>query len=463
MDGESSSQESSESTGTTSQTDTNNNNQTDEPELEESKDPGRELTAEETAEGLGGVEGEKGEEDSVPKQGGEEEGGAGDTKKPQTSASEHVEGNAEEAGQETDKASADVDVKDPEATSGEKDGEGEREEEKKGGQEEEVKSGESGRDGEEMKDKNNEKAKSKTAEKAKQAQKDVNEKAAKGAEKKKVKEVDVEAKDKGKIKEVEKQGKPKRKSDPSSSSLSRPRPSARSIRAAAKNDIIAKFQQGAPETPIPRNFKIQRSSAAMATGASIKQKILQWCHSKTRNYEGVNIENFSSSWCDGLAFCALIHRFFPDAFDYSSLNSEEREKNFTLAFQTAESLADCCPLLEVSDMILMGKNPDPMCVFTYVQSLCHSLSKIEKERRDKEKEEKDKAGNEGEEKEKGEDAAVEASQEKEEGESTEKGTMESQEDKRGDVTETEGTGEEENASKSCEMEGDGGALVEAES
>uniref|UniRef100_A0A3B3CP20 Smoothelin-like 1 n=1 Tax=Oryzias melastigma TaxID=30732 RepID=A0A3B3CP20_ORYME len=121
-------------------------------------------------------------------------------------------------------------------------------------------------------------------------------------------------------------------------------------------------------------------------GASIKQKMLQWCRSKTRNYKDVNIENFSSSWCDGLAFCALIHRFFPDAFDYNSLNPREREKNFSLAFQTAESLADCCPLLEVADMIMMGNNPDPMCVFTYVQSLCHSLSKIEQERRSKEKE-----------------------------------------------------------------------------
>lgn len=117
-------------------------------------------------------------------------------------------------------------------------------------------------------------------------------------------------------------------------------------------------------TPIPRNFKLQRSATAAATGASIKQKILHWCQNKTRNYkvsdeqmkteslvplrlsppmglcvfpfQDVNIENFSSSWCDGMAFCALVHRFFPDAFDFSSLNPKEREKNFTLAFQTAE-------------------------------------------------------------------------------------------------------------------------------
>uniref|UniRef100_A0A3P8SXU1 Smoothelin-like 1 n=1 Tax=Amphiprion percula TaxID=161767 RepID=A0A3P8SXU1_AMPPE len=286
-------------------------------------------------------------------------------------------------------------------------------------------------------------------------EKDVNEKEAKGDEKKKqVKEVDAETKDKGKPKEAEKQGKPKRKTGAPASALSRPRPSARSIRAAAKNDIIAKFQQGAPETPTPRNFKIQKSSAAMATGASIKQKMLQWCRNKTRNYEGINIENFSSSWCDGMAFCALIHRFFPEAFDYSSLSSDEREKNFTLAFETAESLADCCPLLEVGDMIMMGNNPDPMCVFTYVQSLCHSLSKIEKERKDKEKEQKEKAGNEGED---------EASKEKGEEESAEKETTDRQEEKPGDSAETEAAGQEEEAPKCCEMEESEQDLVETES
>ncbi|KAA8588889.1 smoothelin-like 1 [Etheostoma spectabile] len=462
MDGESPSQKTSGATETTSQTDANNNNnsnQTDEPELEESKDTGGELPARETVEGHGVMEvGEKGEEDSVPEQDEEGEERAGDTDKPQTPHLKHVDDDAEEAGHDKDKACTDVDVTDPKPTSGEKDGEGERKEDKKGGKGEEVKSCETGRDGKEMMDKTKETARvkqMKTDEKAKGAEKDGNERVAKGAVKKKqVEEESVETKDK--LKEVEKQGKPKRKSGPPSSSLSRPRPSARSIRAAAKNDIIAKFQQGAPETPTPRNFKITRSSMAAATGASIKQKMLQWCRNKTRSYEGVNIENFSSSWCDGLAFCALIHRFFPDAFDYSSLNPNEREKNFTLAFQTAESLADCCPLLEVGDMIMMGKNPDPMCVFTYVQSLCHSLSKIEKERKDKEKEEKDKACNEGEEKDKGEE-----SPKKDGGESSENGTLESQEEKQGDVTEA--ADEDENAPNSCEMEGDGEELVQAES
>ncbi|CAK6971952.1 smoothelin-like 1 [Scomber scombrus] len=463
MDGETMCQETSESTEMTNHTDTNNN-QTDEPGLLESKNPGKDTPAGETVEGQGvmveeGENGEKGEtqgeEDTIAQQG-EENANAGDTEKSQI-ASKPVGGDAEEGGQDKDKPS--TDVKDPEPTKDEKEEEGEGEEDKKGGPVDEVKNSEAEKDGEEMKDKSKEKEK--TEETAKKEEKDVNGKTAKGAEKKKqVKE--VEAKDKGKIKEGEKQGKTKRKSGPPSlNALSRPRPSARSIRASARNDIIAKFQQGAPETAVPRNFKIQKSSTALATGASIKQKILQWCRNKTRNYEGVNIENFSSSWCNGLAFCALIHRFFPDAFDYNSLNPKEREKNFTLAFETAESLADCCPLLEVSDMIMMGNNPDPMCVFTYVQSLCHSLSKIEKERKDKENEEKEKADKEGEEK--GGDAAGELSTEKDEGDPAKNGELDSRDEKEGEDAETEGTGKEEGAPKSCDVEEDGGVLVGAES
>lgn len=39
--------------------------------------------------------------------------------------------------------------------------------------------------------------------------------------------------------------------------------------------------------------------------------------------------------------------------------------------------ADCLRLIEVEDMMEMGDKPDPMCVFTYVQSLYNHLKKFE--------------------------------------------------------------------------------------
>ncbi|CAG9561571.1 unnamed protein product [Danaus chrysippus] len=82
----------------------------------------------------------------------------------------------------------------------------------------------------------------------------------------------------------------------------------------------------------------------------------------------VKLENFSSSWSDGLAFCALLHHFLPDAFDYSSLSPDSRRHNFTLAFKIADEKAGIYPLLDVDDMVAMRK-PDWKCVFTYVQSI----------------------------------------------------------------------------------------------
>ncbi|CAG7700241.1 unnamed protein product [Allacma fusca] len=90
----------------------------------------------------------------------------------------------------------------------------------------------------------------------------------------------------------------------------------------------------------------------------------------------VKIENFSSSWSDGLAFCALIHHFYPDAFDYNSLDQKNRRQNFELAFKVAEEKADIYPLLDVEDMVAMGRRPDWKCVFTYVQSMYRKLKEL---------------------------------------------------------------------------------------
>merc|ERR1719334_355213 len=100
--------------------------------------------------------------------------------------------------------------------------------------------------------------------------------------------------------------------------------------------------------------------------------LLDWCKSKTREYENIEITNFSSSWNNGMAFCALIHHFYPNSFDFSSLDPKNRRANFTLAFDTAEKEADIAPLLDVDDMVKM-KNPDWKCVFCYVQSIYRHL------------------------------------------------------------------------------------------
>merc|ERR1719461_261499 len=107
-------------------------------------------------------------------------------------------------------------------------------------------------------------------------------------------------------------------------------------------------------------------SLAARSGSGAKEMILMWVQNRIKDYP-IPMTNFSTHWNDGLAFCALIHVFYPDNFDWFSLKSENRRHNFSLAFQKAEELAGIYPLLEVDDMVRFQK-PDWKCVFTYVQS-----------------------------------------------------------------------------------------------
>ncbi|XP_017355050.1 smoothelin isoform X1 [Cebus imitator] len=147
----------------------------------------------------------------------------------------------------------------------------------------------------------------------------------------------------------------------------------------ARKAMIEKLEkEGAVCSPGGPRAAVQRSTSFGVPNAnSIKQMLLDWCRAKTRGYEHVDIQNFSSSWSDGMAFCALVHNFFPEAFDYGQLSPQNRRQNFEVAFSSAEMLVDCVPLVEVEDMMIMGKKPDPKCVFTYVQSLYNHLRRHE--------------------------------------------------------------------------------------
>ncbi|XP_048840455.1 smoothelin-like protein 2 [Brienomyrus brachyistius] len=153
----------------------------------------------------------------------------------------------------------------------------------------------------------------------------------------------------------------------------------RSAGAQARRAMFERLDSD-PNRPKPLDSKpkLKRSqSFGVSSASSIKQILLEWCRSKTIGYQNIDIQNFSSSWSDGLAFCALVHSFFPTEFDYNTLTPTDCKHNFEVAFSTAEAKAGCDRLIEVEDMMVMGRKPDPMCVFTYVQSLYNHLRRFE--------------------------------------------------------------------------------------
>ncbi|NXH83304.1 SMTL2 protein, partial [Edolisoma coerulescens] len=146
----------------------------------------------------------------------------------------------------------------------------------------------------------------------------------------------------------------------------------------ARKALFEKFERDDGKGKGESRAKLKRSlSFGVASASSIKQILLDWCRSKTIGYKHVDLQNFSSSWNDGMAFCALVHSFFPEAFDYNKLDPANRKQNFELAFAMAEKMAHCDRLIEVEDMMVMGHKPDPMCIFTYVQALYSHLRRFE--------------------------------------------------------------------------------------
>jgi len=111
------------------------------------------------------------------------------------------------------------------------------------------------------------------------------------------------------------------------------------------------------------------------------EAILIWCQCRTREYDSVTISDFTQSWADGLAFCALIHNFFPNAFDFRSLKTggpADRKKNFELAFTTGEKFAGVPDFLTAEDMsgMVEERRIDPKMIFSYVQEvyrMCNEL------------------------------------------------------------------------------------------
>ncbi|XP_032240825.2 F-actin-monooxygenase MICAL3 isoform X2 [Nematostella vectensis] len=92
--------------------------------------------------------------------------------------------------------------------------------------------------------------------------------------------------------------------------------------------------------------------------------LLKWCKNVTKGYKGVKIKNTTTSWRDGLAFCAIIHHFHPDLIDFSSLDPQNIKENNKLAFDKFERLG-IPRLLDPTTMAIMSV-PDKLSVMTYL-------------------------------------------------------------------------------------------------
>ncbi|XP_058398943.1 alpha-actinin-2 isoform X2 [Diceros bicornis minor] len=110
---------------------------------------------------------------------------------------------------------------------------------------------------------------------------------------------------------------------------------------------------------------------------SAKEGLLLWCQRKTAPYRNVNIQNFHTSWKDGLGLCALIHRHRPDLIDYSKLNKDDPIGNINLAMEIAEKHLDIPKMLDAEDLVYTAR-PDERAIMTYVSCYYHAFAGAQK-------------------------------------------------------------------------------------
>lgn len=63
----------------------------------------------------------------------------------------------------------------------------------------------------------------------------------------------------------------------------------------------------------PENLNVNKVvEKSCARDRTPGQDLLEWCKDVTRDYSGVKVTNLTTSWRNGMAFCAVIHSFRPD-------------------------------------------------------------------------------------------------------------------------------------------------------
>nr|XP_041570779.1 EH domain-binding protein 1 isoform X10 [Taeniopygia guttata] len=168
-----------------------------------------------------------------------------------------------------------------------------------------------------------------------------------------------------------------------------PKPSPALIKVALQ-EPEKKMKRKAPEPPnllpktemsisenvsaIPASRELSSSpkpspipSPVLGRKPNASQSLLVWCKEVTKNYRGVKITNFTTSWRNGLSFCAILHHFRPDLIDYKSLNPQDIKENNKKAYDGFASLG-ISRLLEPSDMVLLAI-PDKLTVMTYLYQI----------------------------------------------------------------------------------------------
>ncbi|XP_021080176.1 utrophin isoform X3 [Mesocricetus auratus] len=99
--------------------------------------------------------------------------------------------------------------------------------------------------------------------------------------------------------------------------------------------------------------------------------LLSWARQTTRPYSQVNVLNFTTSWTDGLAFNAVLHRHKPDLFSWDRVVNLSPIERLEHAFSKAHTYLGIEKLLDPEDVAV--QLPDKKSIIMYLTSLFEVL------------------------------------------------------------------------------------------
>ncbi|XP_004711670.1 F-actin-monooxygenase MICAL2 isoform X1 [Echinops telfairi] len=121
-----------------------------------------------------------------------------------------------------------------------------------------------------------------------------------------------------------------------------------------------------PCCPLERVGSVRRSAGLSRRESDVRpSKLLTWCQQQTEGYQHVSITDMTSSWRNGLALCAIIHRFRPELINFDALNEDDAVQNNQLAFDVAEREFGIPPVTTGREMAA-GQEPDKLSIVMYL-------------------------------------------------------------------------------------------------
>lgn len=123
------------------------------------------------------------------------------------------------------------------------------------------------------------------------------------------------------------------------------------------------------DRPASQDFGVTRTEAEEQY---IRNELLLWARSHTRDRTNIDIHDLSLSWKNGLAFCAVIASYHPSYLDYNSLRPTHPADNLNLAFSIAEEKFLVPRVVKVEEFTSKPR-PDEKKVIAYLSALRHAL------------------------------------------------------------------------------------------